>query len=48
MTEEFIEDMFETFKQDKRVHKKYLYKIILQNYDMHAPLSNIEQVAIDI
>lgn len=47
MTEEFIEGMLEAFKQDKRVHKKYMYKIILQAYDMHEPLANIEQIAID-
>ena len=46
MTEEFIEGMLDAFKEDKRVHKKYLYKIILAAYDMHEPLQNIEPIAV--
>jgi tetratricopeptide (TPR) repeat protein len=30
LTQEFIDGMLETFKSDKRIHKKYLYKIILE------------------
>lgn len=29
MTQEFIDDMTERFKEDKRIHKKYVYQIIL-------------------
>lgn len=29
MTQEFIDDMTERFKNEKRIHKKYAYKIVL-------------------
>jgi len=46
MTEAFIEDMLERFKNDKRIHKKYLYKIVLQAHGLHERLSNIERLDI--
>lgn len=29
MTEEFVEDMIERFKTGKKIHKKYVYQIII-------------------
>lgn len=34
MTEEFIEDMIERFKNGKKIHKKYVYQIILAVMDL--------------
>lgn len=46
MTNAFIQGMLESFKDDKRLHKKYLYKIILESYKQHVELDNIEHIAI--
>jgi serine/threonine-protein phosphatase 5 len=46
LTQEFIDGMLETFKSDKRIHKKYLYKIILEAAKQHETLQNIERIHI--
>ena len=46
LTQEFIDGMLETFRSDKRIHKKYLYKIILEATKQHETLQNIERIHI--
>lgn len=46
ITVAFVEGMLERFKDDKRIHKKYLYKIVLQAHQLHEELQNIQRLEI--
>jgi serine/threonine-protein phosphatase 5 len=46
MTQEFIDDMIERFKNGKKIHRKYVYQIILAVKDIVHEEATMVEVAI--
>ena len=38
ITKEFVEELIERFKEQKKIHKKYAYKVSCFNFPLHSHL----------
>jgi serine/threonine-protein phosphatase 5 len=47
MTKEFIEDMIQRFKDGKKIHKKYVYQIILSAKEIFMTEPTMPEVTIE-
>lgn len=47
MTKEFIDDMIERFKNGKKLHKKYVYQIILGTKEVFMTEPTMPEVVIN-
>lgn len=47
MTLEFIEDMYERFKNGKKLHKKYVYHIIVKAKDIFYAEPTMPEITIE-